>query len=144
MPTVGGTENLLMAASLAEGETVLENAAREPEIVDLANFLRACGAKIEGHGTSVIHIQGVSSLHDGEYPVMACSPAWPSRFINCPKATAIPCPRARTACPTQALVFPLPSPVYTRIITSKPPASARRRRGTGPPFPADGPHIRSA
>jgi UDP-N-acetylglucosamine 1-carboxyvinyltransferase len=70
MPTVGGTENLLMAAALADGETVLENAAREPEIVDLANFLRACGAKIEGHGTSVIRIQGVTSLHDGEYPVM--------------------------------------------------------------------------
>ena len=70
MPTVGGTENLLMAAALAEGETVLENAAREPEIVDLANFLRACGAKIEGHGTSVIRIEGVTSLHDGEYPVM--------------------------------------------------------------------------
>ena len=70
MPTVGGTENLLMAAALADGETVLENAAREPEIVDLANFLRACGAKIEGHGTSVIRIEGVTSLHDGEYPVM--------------------------------------------------------------------------
>ena len=70
MPTVGGTENLLMAASLAEGETVLKNAAREPEIVDLANFLRTCGAKIEGHGTSVIHIQGVTSLSDGQYAVM--------------------------------------------------------------------------
>ena len=62
-PTVGGTENLLMAASLAEGETVLENAAREPEVSDLANFLIRCGARIEGHGTSEIHVHGVSRLH---------------------------------------------------------------------------------
>lgn len=69
-PTVGGTENLIMAASLAEGETVLENVAREPEVVDLARFLIACGAKIEGHGTSVIRIQGVTSLHGADYAVM--------------------------------------------------------------------------
>ncbi|MDA3902490.1 MAG: UDP-N-acetylglucosamine 1-carboxyvinyltransferase [Desulfuromusa sp.] len=62
MPTVGGTENLLMAASLAEGETVLENAAREPEIVQLAEALNSMGAKIEGAGTAIIHIQGVASL----------------------------------------------------------------------------------
>lgn len=68
--TVGGTENLLMAAALAEGETVLENSAREPEVVDLANFLIACGAKIEGHGTNVIRIQGVQRLHGCEYPIM--------------------------------------------------------------------------
>lgn len=70
MPTVGGTENLLMAACLAEGSTILENAAREPEIVDLANFLLRCGAKISGHGTSLIHIEGVSSLGGCEYAVM--------------------------------------------------------------------------
>jgi len=69
-PTVGGTENLLMAAALAEGETVLENAAREPEIVDLAQFLRACGAIIEGEGEGIIHIQGVPSLHGAAYTVM--------------------------------------------------------------------------
>lgn len=69
-PTVGGTENLLMAATLAEGETVLENVAREPEIVDLANFLIACGAKIEGHGSSIIRVQGVSRLHGCEYTIM--------------------------------------------------------------------------
>lgn len=69
-PTVGGTENLLMAAVLAAGETVLENAAREPEIVDLAEFLIACGAKIEGHGSNVIHIQGVSGLSGASYAVM--------------------------------------------------------------------------
>lgn len=69
-PTVGGTENLLMAASLAEGETVLENAAREPEVADLGNFLIRCGARIEGHGTSVIRIQGVPRLHGCEYAIM--------------------------------------------------------------------------
>lgn len=70
MPTVGGTENLLMAACLAEGSTILENAAREPEIVDLARFLIKCGAKISGHGTSIIHIEGVSSLKGCEYAIM--------------------------------------------------------------------------
>jgi len=62
IPTVGGTENLLMAASLAEGETVLENAAREPEIVQLAEALNGMGAQIEGAGTAIIHIQGVKKL----------------------------------------------------------------------------------
>lgn len=71
MPTVGGTENLLMAACLARGETRLENAAREPEVVDLANFLNACGAKIEGQGESIIHIQGVDELRGCEYGIMA-------------------------------------------------------------------------
>ena len=69
-PTVGGTENLLMAAALAEGETILRNAAREPEVVDLANFLNRCGANIQGHGGDVIHIRGVSSLKGCEYSVM--------------------------------------------------------------------------
>ena len=69
-PTVGGTENILMAACLAQGETVIENAAREPEVVDLANFLNACGAKITGQGTSVLTVQGVSSLPGCEYRVM--------------------------------------------------------------------------
>lgn len=69
-PTVGGTENLLMAASLAQGETVLENAAREPEIVNLANFLNACGARIEGHGTSIIRIQGVEGLSGCAFKIM--------------------------------------------------------------------------
>jgi UDP-N-acetylglucosamine 1-carboxyvinyltransferase len=63
MVTVTGTENLLMAATLAEGETVLENAAQEPEVVDLAEMLIAMGARIEGHGTSRIRIQGVPRLH---------------------------------------------------------------------------------
>jgi UDP-N-acetylglucosamine 1-carboxyvinyltransferase len=63
MVTVTGTENLLMAATLADGETVLENAAQEPEVTDLANMLIAMGAQIEGHGTSRIVIQGVERLH---------------------------------------------------------------------------------
>ena len=63
MVTVTGTENLLMAATLAEGETVLLNAAQEPEIPDLAEMLISMGAKIEGHGTSRITVQGVESLH---------------------------------------------------------------------------------
>jgi len=69
-PTVGGTENLLMAASVAKGCTILENCAREPEVVDLANFLTAMGARIQGAGTSVIEIEGVRSLSGCEYSVM--------------------------------------------------------------------------
>ena len=68
--TVTGTENLLMAATLAEGETVLENAAREPEVVDLANFLTAMGAKISGAGTSCIRIEGVEDLSGCRYSVL--------------------------------------------------------------------------
>jgi UDP-N-acetylglucosamine 1-carboxyvinyltransferase len=68
--TVTGTENLLMAATLAEGVTVLENAAREPEIVDLANCLVAMGARIEGAGTSTIRIQGVERLHGAEHRII--------------------------------------------------------------------------
>ncbi len=68
--TVGGTENLLMAAVLAEGKTVLENAAREPEIVDLANCLCAMGAKIEGIGTDTLVIEGVDELTGCQYDVM--------------------------------------------------------------------------
>jgi UDP-N-acetylglucosamine 1-carboxyvinyltransferase len=68
MVTVTGTENLLMAAALAEGETVLENAAQEPEIPDLAELLIAMGARIEGHGSSRIRIQGVERLHPPARP----------------------------------------------------------------------------
>ncbi len=71
MITVTGTENLLMAATLAEGETVLENAAQEPEVTDLAEMLIAMGAKIEGHGTSRIRIQGVERLHGCTHRVVA-------------------------------------------------------------------------
>jgi UDP-N-acetylglucosamine 1-carboxyvinyltransferase len=72
MVTVTGSENLLMAAALADGETLLENAAQEPEVTDLAELLIAMGAKIEGHGTSRIRVQGVSELH---------APAQPHRII---------------------------------------------------------------
>ena len=71
MVTVTGTENLLMAATLAEGETILENAAREPEIPDLAEMLIKMGAQIEGHGTSRIRIQGVEKLHGCTHQVVA-------------------------------------------------------------------------
>jgi UDP-N-acetylglucosamine 1-carboxyvinyltransferase len=68
--TVGGTENILMAASLAEGETVIANAAREPEVADLAHCLVAMGAKIEGIGTGTIRVQGVERLHGALYSVV--------------------------------------------------------------------------
>ena len=71
MVTVTGTENFLMAACLAEGETILENAAQEPEIPDLAEMLIKMGAKIEGHGTSRIRIQGVEKLHGCTHQVVA-------------------------------------------------------------------------
>ena len=70
MVTVTGTENLMMAATLADGDTVIENAAREPEVVDLAKALIAMGAKIEGVGTSTLQITGVSALHGARYRVM--------------------------------------------------------------------------
>src|SRR5690606_14952417 len=70
MITVTGTENLMMAATLAEGETIIENAAREPEIIDLAELLNSMGAKITGHGTGRISIQGVERLHGADHPIM--------------------------------------------------------------------------
>jgi len=70
MVTVTGTENLLMAATLAEGTTVLENAAREPEVVDLANFLNSMGAKITGHGTDTITVEGVERLSGTDYRIL--------------------------------------------------------------------------
>jgi UDP-N-acetylglucosamine 1-carboxyvinyltransferase len=68
--TVTGTENLMMAATLAEGRTILENAAREPEIVDLALFLNSMGARVSGHGTDTIIVDGVESLHATSYEVL--------------------------------------------------------------------------
>lgn len=70
MITVTGTENLMMAATLASGTTILENAAREPEVVDLANCLIAMGAKIDGAGSDIITIEGVKSLHGTSHQVM--------------------------------------------------------------------------
>lgn len=70
MVTVTGTENLMMAATLAEGETVIENAAREPEVVDLANCLASMGARISGAGTDVIRIRGVERLNGAAHSIM--------------------------------------------------------------------------
>jgi UDP-N-acetylglucosamine 1-carboxyvinyltransferase len=69
-PSVGATETLMMAATLAQGETILENAACEPEVIDLANFCIAMGAKIKGAGTSTIIISGVDSLHSVKYSII--------------------------------------------------------------------------
>ena len=69
-PSVGATENIMMAASLAEGTTILENAAEEPEIVDLANYLNKMGAKIRGAGTDTIRIEGVDKLHGADYTII--------------------------------------------------------------------------
>lgn len=69
-PSVGATENIMMAAVLAEGETIITNAAMEPEIVDLQNFLNKMGAKIQGAGTNIIKIEGVKSLKDVSYNIM--------------------------------------------------------------------------
>ena len=68
--TVTGTENILMASTLAEGQTIITNAAREPEVVDLANFLNEMGASISGHGTDVIKIQGVKELIGVSYTAL--------------------------------------------------------------------------
>ncbi len=70
VPTVGGTENVLMAAVMAEGETIIENAAMEPEIVDLANFLNSMGARISGAGSPVIRVEGVDRLSGSDYSVI--------------------------------------------------------------------------
>ncbi len=69
-PSVGATENLMMAATLAEGVTVIENSAQEPEIIDLANFLNGIGAKVSGAGSPSITIEGVEKLGGGQYSVM--------------------------------------------------------------------------
>ena len=70
MPSVGATENILILAAMAQGETEIANAAREPEIVDLANYLNACGAKIQGAGESTIYIQGVKKLHGAAHRII--------------------------------------------------------------------------
>ena len=70
VPSVGATENIMMAATLAEGKTVIENCAKEPEIVDLANYLNKMGAKIVGAGTETIRIQGVEKLHGTEHTII--------------------------------------------------------------------------
>ncbi len=68
--SVGATENLMMAAALADGQTIIENAAREPEVVDLANCINALGGKVSGMGTATVMVDGVESLHSGSYKIM--------------------------------------------------------------------------
>src|SRR5690625_3450631 len=68
--SVGATENIMMAATLAEGKTVIENCAKEPEIVDLANYLNKMGASVVGAGTETIRIQGVEKLHGAEHTII--------------------------------------------------------------------------
>ena len=70
IPSVGATENLMMAAALADGQTIIENAAREPEVVDLANCINALGGKVSGMGTATVLVDGVESLHSGSYKIM--------------------------------------------------------------------------
>lgn len=70
LPSVGATENIMLAAVIGNGETIIRNAAKEPEIVDLAGFLNACGARVSGQGTSTVVVSGVSELHGAEYSVM--------------------------------------------------------------------------
>ena len=69
-PSVGATENIMMAAILAKGKTIINNAAKEPEIIDLGECLNSMGAKIIGHGTNTINIEGVNHLHDSSYDIM--------------------------------------------------------------------------
>ncbi len=82
-PSVGATENILLAGVLAKGTTIITNCAREPEIVDLADFLNSCGAKITGAGESVIYIEGVDRLHDTQYSVI------PDRIVCATYMTAV-------------------------------------------------------
>ncbi|MBM7601231.1 UDP-N-acetylglucosamine 1-carboxyvinyltransferase [Virgibacillus halotolerans] len=70
MPSVGATENIMMAAALADGKTIIENSAKEPEIVDLANYLNKMGAKVVGAGTETIRIHGVETLHGAEHSII--------------------------------------------------------------------------
>ena len=70
LPSVGATENIMLAAVIGSGETVIRNAAREPEIADLAGFLNACGAEISGQGSSTVTVKGVEKLHGAKYTVM--------------------------------------------------------------------------
>ena len=69
-PSVGATENIMMAATLAKGTTIIENCAKEPEIVDLANYLNSMGANVRGAGTETIRIEGVDELHGAEHTII--------------------------------------------------------------------------
>jgi UDP-N-acetylglucosamine 1-carboxyvinyltransferase len=96
--TVTGTENILMAATLARGTTVIENAAEEPEVVDLAEFLNSMGAQIEGAGTNTITVEGVDRLHGTEYDVLPDRIETGTYLVSCAMTGGkIRCTRARPA-----------------------------------------------
>lgn len=84
-PSVGATENIMLAAVLADGTTVIRNAAREPEISDLASFLNKCGARIKGTGSDTVTVEGVSELGGCEYVIM------PDRIVVCTMLSAVAC-----------------------------------------------------
>lgn len=117
-PSVGATENILLAACTAEGETVINNAASEPEIVDLANFLNSCGADIRGAGEQSILIQGVDELHSAEHWVI------PDRIVA---ATYLSCAAAtggelfvRNCCPEHLdSVFPVLEEMGCKLIVGR-------------------------
>ena len=132
--SVGATMNIIIAATLARGRTVIENAAREPHIVDLANFLNSMGADIRGAGTDSIRIQGVERLHGGTYSVIpdqieagtymaACAAAgaiWSASAPSCAR-WASPSSRAGTACSCAATAA-------CAIRTSRPSRTPASRR----------------
>ena len=145
MVTVTGTENIMMAAVLAEGRTVIENAAREPEVVDLANCLRAMGAKIEGDGTSTIVIDGCDSLHGAEHSVI------PDRieagtFMAAAAATKGDVTLTNVAPDTLSVVIDKireagaeiePGPDWIRVTMNSRPKSVSIRTEPHPGFPTD-------
>jgi UDP-N-acetylglucosamine 1-carboxyvinyltransferase len=135
-PSVGATENMIMAACLAEGTSIVKNAAREPEIEDLANFLNLCGARIEGAGTDTIKIEGVSSLSACDYTVMAdrveagtfallsCITRCPLELVNAPVAgmesflnTLVECGNQFEELPDRLLIKPAEHPVGVQVTT---------------------------
>jgi UDP-N-acetylglucosamine 1-carboxyvinyltransferase len=143
--TVTGTENLMMAACLAEGTTILENAAKEPEVVDLADCLIAMGAKISGHGTDTITIEGINSLHGAAHAVM------PDRiecgtFLAAVAATGGDVTLTKAAPKTLEVVIDklresgaeITSTENTiRVVANKRPASISLKTAPYPAFPTD-------
>lgn len=105
-PSVGATENIMLAATLASGDTIINNAAREPEIIDLQNYLNSCGAQVLGAGTGTIYIKGVKTLHEVSYRVI------PDRIIAGTYLVAAAITRGN-------LILNDVDPTYLRAITSK-------------------------
>ena len=147
MVTVTGTENLLMAATLADGETVLENAAQEPEVADLAELLIAMGACIEGHGTSRIRVEGVTRLHAPRQPHHIIPDRIETGTFACAVAAAGGDVRLAGACPRHldALIEKLREGGATiacgddwlRVRADARPRAVGFRTGEYPAFPTD-------